>query len=46
MKFLAALLFATLGWIAPAAAQIPAEWQAAAQAVVQELEREIGRAHV
>jgi len=40
MKLLAALLFATFAWVAPSAAQIPAEWQAAAQAVVQELERD------
>ncbi len=40
MKLLAALLVATLGWVAPSNAQIPAEWQAAAQAVVQELERD------
>ncbi|MCA0305266.1 MAG: hypothetical protein LCH95_22930 [Proteobacteria bacterium] len=40
MKFLAAFLLATFALTGPSAAQIPAEWQAAAQAVVQELERD------
>ena len=40
MKFLAAFLIATLALTGKSFAQIPAEWQAAAQAVVQELERD------
>lgn len=38
-RVLSTLLLILLG-AAPAAAQIPAEWQAAAQAVIGELERD------
>ena len=43
-RVLSILLLVLLGTATPAAAQIPAEWQAAAQAVIGELERDTPQA--